>query len=340
MKKRVWFLSLITVFSICLLLTSSVQAQSPTPPAGGTNFQGDKVIFADTFRLQAGESLTGNLAVIGGTVTIENGASVTGDIVLLGGTVSVNGTVNGNLVAIGGAASLGDTAVINGDIVTVGASLKKSDLAKVTGTITEQTPSANLGQGDGWQFPWQSKQNLLSSFLTAAFESLALAALAVVLGLLLPKQIQRVTNSIQSEPLVAGGVGLLTIVGSPVLLLILVVTIVLIPVALLFILTFGLAFVFGWMALGNFIGQKLDKLFPGSWSVAVSSGIGTLILSLVVGTLNLIPCVGWVIGFIFGLLGLGAVVITRFGSTDSSQKKVSPSTPPVSPEPPLMPPTA
>jgi hypothetical protein len=337
MKTKYWLISIITVFSICLLFTTPVMAQSPTPQPEGPNYQGDKVVVANTYRLQSGESLTGNLAVIGGTATIEKGATITGDIVLTGGTITVNGTINGNLVAIGGAANLGENAVVNGDIVTVGASLKKADTAKVTGNITEQTPAVDLGKDNGWQFPWKTNQNLLSKLITAAFESLALAAFAVVIGLVLPQQTSRIANTIHHEALVAGGVGLLTIVGSPILLVILIITIILIPVALLFVLVFGLAFVFGWIALGNLIGEQLAKFIHVNWAVPVASGIGTLILSLVVGTMNLLPCVGWIVGFIFGLLGLGAVIMTRFGSADSTPQPLVSVNNPLPPTPPAPP---
>jgi cytoskeletal protein CcmA (bactofilin family) len=159
MKKKLPLLSLITLIAAAFILVTPVLAQTPTPQPGGTNYRGDKVVIANTYRLQNGESLTGDLVAVGSTATVEEGATVTGDIVLVGGTITVNGTVNGNLVAVGGAASLGDSAVVNGDIVTVGASLNKSSTAKITGTITEQTPSINVGNGN-LQFPWSSGQSL------------------------------------------------------------------------------------------------------------------------------------------------------------------------------------
>jgi hypothetical protein len=340
MIKYSWFLSLLTALAFALFCSSSVFAQTPTPQAGGQNNQGDKIVVANTYRLQSGDSLTGNLVVIGGTATVEKGATVTGDIVLIGGTITVDGTLNGNLVAVGGAASLGEEALINGDIVTVGASLKKADTARVTGKITEQTPSITSNNGTGWQFPWKSSQNFLSRLLAVAFESLALAALAVVIGLILPKQTQEITNSLINEPLIAGGVGLLSAIGSPILLLILIITIILIPVGVLFVILVGLAVVFGWIAIGNLLGQRFAKLFRTTWAIPVSAGIGAFVVTLLVGLLNLIPCIGWLVGVILGLAGLGAVVMTRFGSISSSSKPaipVMPSEPPVSPEPPQIP---
>jgi len=229
--------------------------------------------------------------------------------------------------------------VINGDIVTVGASLNKSSTAKITGTITKQTPSVNVG--NGWQFPWNSSQSLLTKLLTTAFESLAIAALAVVIGLILPKQTQEVSNAIQGEPLVAGGVGLLVFIGSPILLIILTITVVLIPVGILFVLAFGLALVFGLIGLGNTIGQQFAKLMHTTWAVPVAAGIGSLVVTLAIGMMNLLPCIGWIIGFFLSLLGLGAVIMTRFGSMSAMPKPtipIAPPTPSAAVEPPQIPP--
>ena len=331
------FVILVTSF----ILTAPVFAQTPTPQPNNANIPGDKVVIGNTYRLQSGETLQGDLAIIGGTATIESGATVDGDLVLIGGTITNNGTVNGNLVAVGGVATLGDRSILNGDIVTVGASLKRAATAEVTGKISEQTPSINFGEGGGWQFPWRSSQTILSKLLAAAFESLALAALAVIIGLILPEPTRRIAEAIHNEPVVTGAVGLLAIIGTPVLLAILVITLILIPVAVLALIALGVAILFGWIGLGYEFGERLGKLFHTDWSVPVAGGIGVLILSLLVGTINLIPCVGWLIGFVFSLLGLGAIVTTRFGTINSTPTKpvtISiPPSPPNSQQPPQPP---
>jgi cytoskeletal protein CcmA (bactofilin family) len=336
MKKNKWILSIIAVLSLCLIFVTPALAQSPTPQSGGSTYQGDKVVFGNTYRLQNGEIQAGNLVVIGGTAAIEEGASVNGDVVLIGGTINVDGTINGNLVAVGGVSTLGDHCVINGDIVTTSASLKKSDTAVVTGSITEQTPSLNSDNNSPWQFPWQMKQSFLSKLVAIVFESIALAVMAALIGLILPKQTQRIANTIESEPLVSGGVGLLTVVGSPILLIILVITLILIPVALIYVIAFGLAVLFGWIALGHFLGERIAKRIHVNWSEPIISSIGVLVLSLLVGTIGLIPCLGWIIGFVLCLVGLGAIVMTRFGFVETTAKPTAQVIPPTPPAPPAV----
>jgi hypothetical protein len=326
MKTKFRFLSILLVLLISLVVTVPVFAQS-----GGTTYTGDKIVLADTFRLESGDVLQGNLIVIGSTVSIAQTAKVNGDIVVLGGTVTSSGSVNGNLVVIGGALTLADNAVVDGNIVTTGATLKRSPLAQVTGNITEQAPTVfDIGNKDLIQFPFGSSRDYLTRFLMAALESLGLAVLAVIVGLFLPDQTKRVSDTIVNEPLVTGGVGLLTIFCAPIAMVLITLTIILIPITILAAIVLALAILYGWIAVGNEIGERIGRLFHAEWPVPVSSGIGVLLISLVVGALNLLPCLGWIFGFLVIILGLGAVVSSRFGSSkyaDKVARAVLPSTP-------------
>jgi len=314
---------LITAVLLFLLITPvGVFAQDPTPPSGNT-ISGDQIVIANTYRLAAGDELVGNLAVIGGTATLAEGSSMTGDVFLTGGTLTISGTINGDIIAIGGAVNVDDSAVINGNISLIGATLKKSPIAKINGEITEQSPKFfdfDLSNPRVVNLPFTAAQSPLTKMLQASLQALAMAALAVVLGLLFPLQIKRVADTITKEPLVTGGVGLLSFVVAPIILVLLTVTIILIPVTVIAALLLGLAFMFGWIAVGYEVGQRIAALFKTTWHASISAGIGVLLLGLVTGFATLIPCIGWVIGFLVAILGLGAVVISRFGSSKYADK--------------------
>ena len=317
------------ILVILLVTPITVLAQTPTPIAAKT-ISGDQIVIANTYRLESGDELIGNLAVIGGTATLDEGSTMTGDVFLTGGTLTVSGTVNGDFIAIGGAVNIEDTADINGNISLIGATIKKSPLAEINGEITEQSPEFfdfNLSDPKGIDFPFTAKTSLLTKMLQASLQALAMAALAVILGLLLPQQIKRVADTISKEPLVTGGVGLLSIVVAPILLVLLTITIILIPVT-----TLGTLLV----AIGYEIGQRLALLFKTTWHPSIAAGIGVLLLGLVTGFATLIPCIGWLVGVIVAILGLGAVVISRFGSSKYANKvaqAVAPSAP-LPPNPP------
>jgi hypothetical protein len=341
MKNNKRYLSVLLVLISLLFLTIPASAQSPTPvPQTGDLQHGDKFILGDTFRLKYGESLDGNLVVVGGTVNIEKGAQVNGDIVLTGGTIAISGSVKGDIVAIGGAINLDDTAVVDGDVSAVGASIKRSDGAQISGQVTEQGPlQLDLNQ-DGQAVPVKHTPSLLEKILAIAFESLAMAALAVVLALIFPTQIKRVAQTVNSEFWVSGGVGLITMIGAPVVLVIMTITIILIPVMIFSVLALALTTIYGWVIAGYDLGERFSTLLKVNWPVSVSAGIGVLVLSLVVGLVTLIPCVGWILGFLIIVFTLGGIVISRFGSNKYAATHpqihvpLQAPVPPATPEPP------
>ncbi|MCX6055784.1 MAG: polymer-forming cytoskeletal protein [Chloroflexi bacterium] len=328
----------LSLLGILFITPFNVFAQTPTPEPGSI-ISGDQIVIANTFRLKSGDVLDGNLLVVGGTATIESGAVMTGDVFLTGGTLTLSGLLNGDLIAIGGAVNLDDTATVNGDVVLIGATMKRSPLAKISGEITEQMPKAfdlNFKDPQGFTLPFMEKKSTLTQMLQASLQALAMSALAVILGLLLPQQIKRVAATLAAEPLITGGVGLLSIVLAPIILVLFTITIILIPITALSLLLLMFAALFGWIAVGYEIGERMAGMFKTIWHPSISAGIGVLLLSLVTGFSNLIPCIGWVIGLIVGILGLGAVVISRFGSSKYANKMVQ-AVNPTAPIPPVPP---
>ncbi len=294
-----------------------VNAQTPTPQPGNT-LQGDQVVIANTFRLAEGNTLNGSLGVIGSTAFIDKGSVVTKDVFVIGGTLSVAGSISGNIIAIGGAVKLDDSAVIYGDITTIGATVNRSPLAVVKGKIIEQTPTIldfNFNNPSGTPIPPINPVSPIERMLTIALQAFVMAAIAVIAALLLPEPIKRVANAFSEQPAIAGGVGLLVVIGFPIVLLILIITILLIPVALLAVFALVVILVYGWIALGYELGKKIGELFHTTWVAAVTAGIGTLVLTLVASVANLIPCVGWILSALIGLFGIGSVIMARFGSS-------------------------
>jgi hypothetical protein len=85
--------------------------------------------------------------------------------------------------------------------------------------------------------------------------------------------------------------------------------------------------VFGWIAVGLLVGQELLEAFRVR---GITSMIAVVVGILLISLLGAIPCIGIIAAIIVGCLGLGAVVLTRFGT----QTYPLP-TPPVPPAPPV-----
>ena len=75
-----------------------------------------------------------------------------------------------------------------------------------------------------------------------------------------------------------------------------------------------LAWLFGIVAFGMEVGDRFTKAIHQSWEPVLSAGFGTFLLAIVLGTVNLVPCIGWLAGVLVGVIGLGAAVITMFGT--------------------------
>lgn len=152
------------------------------------------------------------------------------------------------------------------------------------------------------------------SVISIILNSLFMGVLAILFALFMPNPLRRVTDAINTYPLISEGVGVLTVVALPILLVILIVTLILIPVAVVAIIGFTVAMVMGWIALGAELGIRLSKALKFTWHIAVSAGVGALLLSLVMNTLWFVPCLGWLLVFLVAMVGLGSVILTRFGT--------------------------
>ena len=323
------------------LLFLTVFAPGRVASADDGEYDG-QIILGQSFTLKSGETLQGDLAIVGGAVTIEQGAGVQGNIALIGGALQVDGEVNGNIAIIGGIANLGKTAYVSGDIAVIGGSLQRAEGAHVAGRVMG-TLMSGLGGNDPIAMPpaspalpppasIPSRPWHLPPFLThlprlsldlwrgipeAFFQSVGLALLAMLLMLFLAQPAERVSRTILSQPILTGGIGLLTVFVAPLLLLIMLMTILLIPVIPLVILALVTALLFGWMALGYEIGQRLVRAFQGSWHPSFAAGLGTFLLTICTFALLNIPglnCIGWIIPTLLACAALGSVMVTSFGA--------------------------
>jgi hypothetical protein len=138
-------------------------------------------------------------------------------------------------------------------------------------------------------------------------------------------QLTRISQTAFLQPLISGGMGLLTIIIVPILLVLLAITICLIPVTLLGALLLVVAWAAGLISLGYEVGKRISVVFKQDWHPAILAGIGTLALMLVLSGMEaIIPCVGWIPKALVGLLGLGAVLLTQFGTKPYIQNHIQP----------------
>jgi len=119
------------------------------------------------------------------------------------------------------------------------------------------------------------------------------------------------TDVMSGSALLSLGVGLLTILLSMVLLPLLVLICIGIPVAIVLALALMIAGLVGWVAAGKVIGQKvLQVLHAGGQTPLVEVLVGVFLISV----LAQVECAGPILSIALLGWGLGAVVLTRFGT--------------------------
>jgi hypothetical protein len=332
---------LILIFIVALAIMAFVPASANAQAQVG----GDSpIIFGQNYTLNTGQTIK-NLVIFGGNAVIMQDATVTGNIAIFGGNLSISGTVQGGITSFGGNITISDSAVVVGTINAIGGNRFISPNAKV-GEITTNFSQVPF-QIPNVFFPFGQSVfiNPGITFIWAIFLSLIMAALAVLIALFLPVPTSNVARTITGEPIISGGVGILTIVVAPAIALVLAITILLIPLALLFVLVFGVTLVFGWIALGLAVGDRMAALFNTRWTIPVSAGIGTLVLSLVANLVLGITgvnfwslcCIGIPVILLLNMVTLGGVVSSRYGSqVYNTHVHAQPPMPPMPPSP--MPP--
>jgi hypothetical protein len=155
----------------------------------------------------------------------------------------------------------------------------------------------------------------------------------------MPEQMKVTGDALVESTAASFGVGLLTTVLAIVIGIVLLITICLAFIPPLAFILLGIATLFGWIVAGQLIGERLltasGRPYP---SLVGSTVLGVLVLTFVakMPVIELVPCLGWMLGalgFLLGIIvanaGLGAVILTRFGtrpySATSSTFQYSPS---------------
>lgn len=327
MQKRWIFF---TLLALSVLLTVALPLAAPAAAQG---VEPGRVVLGDRFVLESGQRMAGDLAVIGGEAVIESGAIVDGDALVVGGSLRVEGRIDGDVAIFGGTATLADSAVVDGDVVTMGGSVARAPGAEVNGEFRQGgaieipglrslpiqpggvVPPMLAPDPDFRTSPGEWLLRAVLTVLRLILWTLAITAIALVIALLWPKGIERIGRAGVEQPAMVLLTGFVSWILGLALVVILAVTLCLLPVALLLALVLMVAALLSWIVTGWVIGRKLLALLSvKSPSVLLETVVGTLLLTIVYFLVSFIWCMNFLIGVIVGSFGLGAIVLTRFGT--------------------------
>ena len=349
MKTKFRTITFLLLLALLLLPTSSVYAQGPGPGNG-------RVIFGSNITIESDEPFNGDLVLFGGNVTVEEDAELNGDLVVIGGNIMSNGLLNGDVVVVGGQVKLEETAVVSGDVVLVGGQIQRAKGAEIRGDLVNNVaPQIDIPNG---RVPPVVPEvpvvpvvpgvpdlpivpnvpgivnvnfNPFLEFGRVFGTSLLMAFLGMLAVLFFQQRLDKVSQAVVVQPLMTTSIGLLTIIA----LFVVAITIILLPIAVLGLIPLGFAWLFGVIAIGQEIGERFAKALRQDWAPVLTTGLGTFALMLVVGSIQalnglswVVGCFTWILPVFIGLLAVGAVVITRFGAMPVQSPAMSVYTPP------------
>jgi hypothetical protein len=252
--------------------------------------------------------LNGYLATAGGNITIT--APVSGNLKVAGGNVSVLSSVGGDLDAAVGMLRLGPEASVAGNLTYLSdQSATIDNNASVEGEIIKRTPPPGVTVEEPEKF-------------AAAFAKLRVAAkiisaiAAFIVGLILiklfPKYMSKTKDVLDKKVWRALGIGFLVLILTPIAIVVLLMTVIGIPLALLL---GALYLIYVYLSKIAVIYWAGAKMFPKSSPVAFFV-LALLIYALV----TLIPFIGGLVEFFVLLFGLGAMVISCTDIYNASKK--------------------
>lgn len=255
----------------------------------------------------------GDLLVAGGNVSVAQKASVGADLAAAGGNLVFDSTVKGNAKISGG------NVVINGKIsgnleVTATQNLTFGPNSEVTGTINYKgvkpavvKDGAKVGTINYTKIAKPRARGDFRGLFVAGslLKLLMLLAAAAVLYLLFPSRVKSIVAEAIRSPWANLGIGLLVLIVSPILAIILCVTVVGVYLGLatflIYILFLLLAAILSLFYIGRLIMGWVKRDSPANhWLELLVGALVSLILGF-------IPVLGWLALLVIYMITLGSI---------------------------------
>ncbi len=289
---------------------------------------------------------------VGGDVRVQQDEVVGDAVVAIFGSARIDGRVEGDVVAVAGSVYLGPRADVRGNVVSVGGGVERQPGARVRGDLNEVRvgfpsvgPWFHVRPWRGWVWPggpFGESSDLLTTLMRMAVVALFAAMLVAVAS----GSVRRVSDVVVAEPFRAGIAGLAaqvfflpvlvitivvlagSIVGIPLLLLV--------PFALLaVVVALFLGFAGASCGVGRLVTRRAGS-HPATLFVTFIIGLAVIwaltLIARFVGlagspvrfVLGAVLLAGFVVEYAAWTVGLGAVLITRFGRRGTRQTEMPP----------------
>jgi hypothetical protein len=278
-------------------------------------------LYAAGGSVQVDAIVSGNARVAGGDVTVGPATVIAGALSLTGGRVQFDGNTHEYLSASGGTVHLngevhGD-AEVRAEELVIGPGTRIGGRLVYRGPVEPQVPEGAVIAG-GIEFHEHGARHIFEDARPQVPEAshgtgavlwfLGVFAAAALFTLLFPNFARDAAAAIGRRPLQSLGLGLALLVCVPFVGVVLLITIIGIPLALLLVPLYLLVLFLGWATSALFVAQRgLDALRPGRPTTPAWQLLALFLGLLALWLLRQIPLAGGLIAFLALIAGIGAL---------------------------------
>jgi hypothetical protein len=287
----------------------------------------------------------------GGDVTVDEDETITDAVVAIGGSVDVLGEVEDDVVAIGGNVRLGPHALVKGAVTSVGGRIDQAPGAEIRGE-TNEIGVHGIGPARWGRAMWMPGfgHDFMSGWFRLFGTGLRIAVvllLALIAVVIAGRPVDRIAQRAGDEPWLSGFVGLLlqVLIVPLTIVTVVVLAITIIGIPLLILVPFALLALLVGVLLG-FVGVARrvgEWAAPGRTPLAATAvgviliAAGTILARLmwllpapIAPVAIILTVVGFFLEYVAWTVGIGAMLLTRFGTRGPGLSQV--------PAPPVVPP--
>jgi len=272
-------------------------------------------LYASGGEVRIGARIDGSARVAGGEVEFDESSNVAGGLTVGGGEVSLNGSVGRYAQVGGGRVRINGT--VAGDVDVAAGELRVGPDAVIEGTLTyrgREAPRVASGaqiRGGVKHIPRGPDERGLRALF--GFASLVWLIGWIIIGVLLialaPAAVSRVAETLRTRPWAALLSGLAVLIAAPIVMVILTITLIGIPLALLLLFAYLALIGIGYLAS---IATLADvALMRRRAAAAPSRGmriVAFAVAAIVIYLLMAIPVIGGLLWFLLVTFGMGAIV--------------------------------
>jgi cytoskeletal protein CcmA (bactofilin family) len=272
-------------------------------------------LFAAGGDVRIESEVDGRVRAAGGKIRVAKGARLNDSATFAGGSIEVDGEIRERLRAFGETIIINGT--IGGDVELAGESIRIGPDARIAGRVEYRTggdievdPAAQVSGGVmevDREKKWLRKVGHGAAIAGGITVSLGMVLIGALLILAMPRFSREAAGNVQSRPLQSLGMGCVMLIGVPFAIIVLLITIIGIPLAILLGFAYAMLLLLGYLIAAIFVGDfvlgkvstaKLDSV----WWRALFMFLALIALAIV----KQLPLIGGLAVFLLFLAGIGA----------------------------------